>query len=239
LSPSLSLSLSLTLGHQSFAQSSWPGAASWRHIGPAAFGGRIDDIEAVVGNPRIIFVASAAGGVFRSRNNGVTWDATFDTFGTALSIGDIAIAPSDPNVVWAGTGEPNSRQSSTWGDGVYRSLDGGTTWKHMGLRETGLRAQEAQQLTYPRFVLTRQSRSRLTKTGVSRPHILLDTFRSHRKRTTFWSAIGVVALALASLSFRRICGASGDSSPRGFVPGARPACRPASTTYAIRAPCYG
>jgi hypothetical protein len=65
---------SLTLGHQSFAQSSWPGAASWHHIGPAAFGGRIDDVEAVVGNPRILFVASAAGGVFRSRNNGgTTW----------------------------------------------------------------------------------------------------------------------------------------------------------------------
>ena len=101
-----------------------------------AFGGRIDDIEAVVGDPRIIFVASASGGVFRSRNNGVTWEPTFDTFGTTLSIGDIAIAPSDQNVVWAGTGEPNSRQSSTWGDGVYRSLDGGTTWKHMGLEET-------------------------------------------------------------------------------------------------------
>ncbi len=127
---------SLSLGNRVCAQSNWPGSSSWRHIGPAAFGGRIDDIEAVAGNPRIIFVASAAGGVFRSRNNGVTWDATFDSFGGALSIGDIAIAPSDPNVVWAGTGEPNSRQSSTWGDGVYRSLDGGTTWKHMGLRES-------------------------------------------------------------------------------------------------------
>lgn len=126
----------IPLDAQTPAQSPWPGAASWRHLGPAAFGGRIDDIEAVVGNPRIIFVASASGGVFRSRNNGVTWDATFDAFGTTLSIGDIAIAPSDPNVVWAGTGEPNSRQSSTWGDGVYRSLDGGTTWKHMGLEET-------------------------------------------------------------------------------------------------------
>jgi photosystem II stability/assembly factor-like uncharacterized protein len=114
----------------------WPGPTSWRHIGPAAFGGRIDDIEAVADDPRIIFIGTASGGIFRSRNNGVTWDAVFDAFGTALSIGDIAIAPSDPNVVWAGTGEPNSRQSSTWGDGVYRSLDGGTTWQHMGLRET-------------------------------------------------------------------------------------------------------
>jgi photosystem II stability/assembly factor-like uncharacterized protein len=114
----------------------WPNAGSWRHLGPAAFGGRVDDIEAVASDPRIIFVGSAAGGVFRSKNNGTTWDPVFDNFGNTLSIGDIAIAPSDPNVVWVGTGEANNRQSSTWGDGVYRSTDGGTTWRHMGLRET-------------------------------------------------------------------------------------------------------
>ncbi len=114
----------------------WPTAITARQIGPAAFGGRIDDIEAVPDDPRIIFVGTASGGVFRSRNNGVTWDPVFDAYGTALSIGDIAIAPTDPNVVWAGTGEANGRQSSTWGDGVYRSLDGGTTWQFMGLRET-------------------------------------------------------------------------------------------------------
>lgn len=114
----------------------WPNASSWRHIGPAAFGGRVDDIEAVASDPRIIFVGSAAGGVFRSKNNGTTWDAVFDKDGSTLSIGDIAIAPSDPNIVWVGTGEANNRQSSTWGDGIYRSTDGGTTWRHMGLRET-------------------------------------------------------------------------------------------------------
>lgn len=114
----------------------WPASITARQIGPAAFGGRIDDIEAVPSDPRIIFVGTASGGIFRSRNNGVTWDPVFDAYGTALSIGDIAIAPTDPNVVWAGTGEPNGRQSSTWGDGVYRSLDGGTSWQFMGLRET-------------------------------------------------------------------------------------------------------
>lgn len=117
-------------------QRPWPDDRSWRHIGPANFGGRIDDVEVVPDDPRIIFVASAAGGVFRSLNTGVTWEPVFDAFGTTLSIGDIAIAPSDVKVVWAGTGEPNNRQSSTWGDGVYRSLDGGTTWQHMGLRDT-------------------------------------------------------------------------------------------------------
>ena len=117
-------------------QPTWPDSTSWRHLGPAAFGGRIDDIEAVADDPRIIFVGAASGGVFRSVNNGVTWEPVLDRYANTLSVGDIAIAPSDRNVVWVGMGEPNSRQSSTWGDGVYRSLDGGTTWQHMGLRET-------------------------------------------------------------------------------------------------------
>ena len=114
----------------------WPDSTSWRHLGPAAFGGRIDDIEAVADDPRIIFVGAASGGVFRSVNNGVTWAPVLDRYANTLSVGDIAIAPSDRNIVWVGMGEPNNRQSSTWGDGVYRSLDGGTTWQHMGLRET-------------------------------------------------------------------------------------------------------
>jgi len=109
---------------------------SWRQIGPACFGGRIDDIEAVAGNPKIIFLATASGGIFKTVNNGVTWKPVFDEEGTSLSIGDIAIAPSDPAVVWAGTGEPNGRQSSSWGDGVYKSLDGGENWAYMGLKET-------------------------------------------------------------------------------------------------------
>jgi photosystem II stability/assembly factor-like uncharacterized protein len=121
--------------HGAAPSHTWPDSA-WRAIGPASFGGRIDDIEAVADDPRIIFVGTASGGVFRTLNNGVTWEPVFDAYGTALSIGDIAIAPSDPNVVWVGTGEANNRQTSTWGDGVYRSLDGGTTWQHMGLRET-------------------------------------------------------------------------------------------------------
>jgi photosystem II stability/assembly factor-like uncharacterized protein len=112
------------------------GAFSWRHIGPSSFGGRIDDIEAVVDDPSIIFVATASGGIFKTVNAGTTWTPVFDVDGAAMSIGDVAIAPSDRNIVWAGTGEANNRQSSSWGDGVYRSLDGGLTWRHMGLKES-------------------------------------------------------------------------------------------------------
>jgi len=108
----------------------------WRQIGPAAFGGRIDDVEAVVGKPHIIFIASASGGIFKSEDNGATWKPVFDEGGMSLSIGDIAIAPTDSDIVWAGTGEPNNRQSSSWGDGVYKSIDSGETWVHLGLKET-------------------------------------------------------------------------------------------------------
>ena len=108
----------------------------WRGIGPAAFGGRISDIEAVANNPNIIFVAGAHGGIFKTENAGTTWKAVFDKDGTSLSIGDIAIARSDSNIVWAGTGEPNNRNSSSWGDGIYKSIDGGETWKYMGLKES-------------------------------------------------------------------------------------------------------
>ena len=90
----------------------WPNDSSWRQIGPAAFGGRVDDIEAVPSDPKTIFVASAAGGVFRSKNNGTTWEAVLDKYAGSMSVGDIAIAPSDPRVVWAGMGEANNRQSS-------------------------------------------------------------------------------------------------------------------------------
>jgi photosystem II stability/assembly factor-like uncharacterized protein len=107
----------------------------WRGIGPANIGGRIDDIAAVESNPSIIYIGFATGGVWKSTNNGTTWEPIFEKYPVA-SIGDIAIAPSNPDVVYVGTGEPNNRQSSTFGAGVYKSTDGGKSFEYTGLKET-------------------------------------------------------------------------------------------------------
>ncbi|MGH9768306.1 MAG: WD40/YVTN/BNR-like repeat-containing protein, partial [Blastocatellia bacterium] len=107
----------------------------WRSIGPASMGGRIDDIDAVERNPYVIYVGFATGGVWKTVNNGTTWEPIFDTY-TTSSIGDLAVCQSDPNIIWVGTGEPNNRQSSSFGDGVYKSTDGGKTFTNVGLKET-------------------------------------------------------------------------------------------------------
>lgn len=107
----------------------------FREIGPAIMGGRIDDFAVVESNPGIVFVGTASGGVLKSVNGGTTWEPVFDNEAVS-TIGDVTIAPSDPSIVWVGTGEPNNRQSSSWGNGVYKSTDGGKTWMHMGLKET-------------------------------------------------------------------------------------------------------
>jgi photosystem II stability/assembly factor-like uncharacterized protein len=107
----------------------------FRSIGPASMGGRIDDIEVAATNPSIIYVGYAVGGLWKSENNGTTFAPVFDTYGTA-SIGDIAIHPTNPDIVYVGTGEANNRQTSTFGDGLYKTTDGGKTFTRVGLRET-------------------------------------------------------------------------------------------------------
>lgn len=108
---------------------------TWRSIGPAIMGGRIDDIEADPTDSRIVYVATAAGGIFKTTNHGTTWTPLFQNEITG-SIGDIAIAPSETKTLYVGTGEANNRQSSSWGNGVYKSTDAGTTWEYVGLKET-------------------------------------------------------------------------------------------------------
>lgn len=108
---------------------------AWRAIGPANPMGRMTDIAVHDDRQSTWFVGTAGGGVWRTINAGTTWENVFNNQGT-VSIGDVAIAPSDPDVIWVGTGEENGRNSVQWGDGVYKSDDGGKTWQHMGLRET-------------------------------------------------------------------------------------------------------
>lgn len=107
----------------------------WRSIGPAIMGGRIADVEGIPGDPNVVYVASASGGLWKTTNGGIKWTPIFEREGT-ISIGDIALAPSNPEVVWVGTGESNVRNSVSFGDGVYKSTDGGKTWQHMGLRDS-------------------------------------------------------------------------------------------------------
>src|SRR5215471_10069996 len=107
----------------------------FRSIGPATMGGRVDDLAVVESDPRIIYVGAAAGGIFKTVNGGNTWQSIFDDQPNP-SIGDLALAPSNPSILYVGTGEANNRQSSSWGDGVYKTMDAGVTWTHLGLKET-------------------------------------------------------------------------------------------------------
>ncbi|MFC1555459.1 WD40/YVTN/BNR-like repeat-containing protein [candidate division KSB1 bacterium] len=109
---------------------------SWRNIGPPNMSGRISDIEALDADFSHVLVATASGGVYKSTNAGITWQAIFDNYGSA-SIGDIAICQQEPDIIWVGTGEANTRNSIAWGDGIYKSEDGGVTFENMGLEDTG------------------------------------------------------------------------------------------------------
>jgi photosystem II stability/assembly factor-like uncharacterized protein len=106
-----------------------------RSIGPAIMGGRIDDFAVVESDPDTIYVGAASGGVWKTTNGGVTWEPLFDKEAVS-TIGAVTVAPSDPSIVWVGTGEPNNRQSSSWGHGVYKSTDAGKTWNFLGLADT-------------------------------------------------------------------------------------------------------
>lgn len=108
---------------------------TWRNIGPANMMGRVSDVEGVPGDPNIVYVGTASGGIWKTVNGGVTWTSLFDDQPVA-SIGDLALEPGNPAVIYAGTGESNVRNSVSFGNGVYKSTDGGKTWWHMGLEDT-------------------------------------------------------------------------------------------------------
>ena len=106
-----------------------------RNIGPAGMSGRITSIDAVHKNPSIIYLGAASGGVWKTENSGADWTPIFDDQ-PIQNIGALAIQQSNPSVIWVGTGEGNPRNSLNIGEGIYKSLDAGKTWKRMGLEKT-------------------------------------------------------------------------------------------------------
>jgi photosystem II stability/assembly factor-like uncharacterized protein len=107
----------------------------FRSIGPAVTSGRISDFAVHPKNHNIYYVATSSGGVWKTVNKGTTYTPIFDDQGS-YSIGCVSLAPSNPNIVWVGTGENNNQRSVSYGDGVYKSEDGGATWKNMGLKNS-------------------------------------------------------------------------------------------------------
>jgi len=123
----------------------------WRNIGPANMGGRISDIQALDTDYRIAVTASASGGVWKTTNAGTTWEPIFDRYGSG-SIGAVGLFQQNPDIIWVGTGEANVRNSVGWGDGIYKSTDGGKTFTHMGLKDTHHIAKIATHPTDPDVV---------------------------------------------------------------------------------------
>ena len=108
---------------------------AFRSIGPAIAGGRVASVVGVADDARLYYLGAAGGGVWKTVNGGATWSPVFEHQDVA-SIGAVAIDPRDHQTVWVGTGEANPRNDVTWGDGVYKTTDGGKTWTNMGLRAT-------------------------------------------------------------------------------------------------------
>src|SRR5262249_42922256 len=106
----------------------------YRYIGPV--GNRVSAVAGVAGQPNVYYAAAGSGGIFRSTDGGAHWQAIFDDQPVS-SIGSLAVAPSDPNIVWAGTGEAWIRSHISVGQGIYKSTDAGRTWTLMGLEKTG------------------------------------------------------------------------------------------------------
>ncbi len=121
--------------HQELDRESLFRGLEWRNVGPVVQGGRVVDIESVPGMPYTFYVAYASGGLWRTTNNGVTFEPLFDQQ-PSIIMGDVELDPSNPETIWVGTGENNSSRSSYGGYGVFRSKDGGTTWRHMGLGDS-------------------------------------------------------------------------------------------------------
>ena len=131
----------LTLGTFSFADTALAedhplAGIPLRNLGPALTSGRVSDFAFYPGQSQTFYVSMASGGVWKTENNGITWKPVFDGEGS-FAIGVIELDPSNPNTVWVGSGENNAQRSVGYGDGVYKSVDGGGSWKNMGLKDSG------------------------------------------------------------------------------------------------------
>ena len=138
---SVTVSVALVVSAAAFAKGSAQGIAPeqyqelpYRFIGPE--GSRVTSVVGVPGDPKVYYAGGASGGIFKSTDGGTHWEPIFDDQPVS-SIGSLAVAPSDPNIVWAGTGESFIRSNVSLGNGIYKSTDGGETWQHMGLEATG------------------------------------------------------------------------------------------------------
>ncbi|MFT5432907.1 MAG: photosystem II stability/assembly factor-like uncharacterized protein, partial [Myxococcota bacterium] len=125
---------------QASAQDASPVAAAaadleWRHIGPVNMGGRVTAVAGIPGDAKTYWIGGADGGLWKTTNGGTTFEEQWDDART-YSVGALAVAPSDRNVIWLGSGEGDPRNSVSYGDGVYRSTDGGASWAHLGLSDT-------------------------------------------------------------------------------------------------------
>jgi photosystem II stability/assembly factor-like uncharacterized protein len=133
--PRVGAQVAATTPSSSTAEAEAIKSLKWRNIGPANQAGRISVFVGVPGDPSVLYVAGAAGGIFKSTNAGVTWKPIFDEQPN-VSIGAIAIAPTDHTVIYVGTGEGNPRNSASFGEGVFKSIDAGEHWTPLGLADT-------------------------------------------------------------------------------------------------------
>jgi hypothetical protein len=126
----------------------------WRSVGPTNMMGRVTDVEGIPSPSKTFYVAAAAGGIWKTTNNGTSFELVWsgDPERSVISMGDLAIAPSDPQIVWAGTGEEDSRNSISAGGGIYKSVDGGDSWEFKGLGETQVIARIVVHPTNPDVV---------------------------------------------------------------------------------------
>src|SRR5687768_10307053 len=131
----LALVATMAIGAGGHAQTGLLDNFVFRSLGPASMGGRIVDLEGHAERPGLLYAASASGGVWKTTNYATTWTPITDG-APVFSVGDVAVAPSNPDIVWVGAGEHNNQRSAHYGDGVYKTVDGGKTWANMGLKES-------------------------------------------------------------------------------------------------------